>query len=94
MSEGGSAVRADVLGGEGWEILGLWIVVGSLHMDSFTSMGANIYPTLEHMPHQRKLTPLLQIFRHNLALIKIIFSGRRANQLQARYCIPCPTAPI
>jgi len=51
MSEGGSAVRADVLGGEGWEILGLWIVVGSLHMDSFTSMGANIYPTLEHMPY-------------------------------------------
>jgi hypothetical protein len=43
MSEGGTTARSDLLGGAGWIIFGLLIVVESLRMDRFTSMGAELY---------------------------------------------------
>lgn len=43
MSEGGKTARSDLLGGAGWIFFGLLIVVESLRMDRFTSMGAELY---------------------------------------------------
>lgn len=43
MSEGGKTARSDLLGGAGWVLFGLLIVVESLRMDRFTSMGAELY---------------------------------------------------
>lgn len=43
MSEGGNTARSDLLGGAGWVFFGLLIVVESLRMDRFTSMGAELY---------------------------------------------------
>jgi hypothetical protein len=43
MSEGGRTARSDLLGGAGWVFFGLLIVVESLRMDRFTSMGAELY---------------------------------------------------
>jgi len=38
-----SSARSDMLGGAGWAAFGLLIVVESLRMDRFTSMGATLY---------------------------------------------------
>lgn len=43
MSEGSTTARSDLLGGAGWLFFGLLIVVESLRMDRFTSMGAELY---------------------------------------------------
>lgn len=43
MNEGGKTARSDLLGGAGWLFFGLLIVVESLRMDRFTSMGAELY---------------------------------------------------
>lgn len=43
MSEGGRTARSDLLGGAGWILFGVLIVVESLRMDRFTSMGAELY---------------------------------------------------
>lgn len=43
MSEGGKTARSDLWGGAGWVVLGLVIVVGSVRMDRFESMGAQLY---------------------------------------------------
>lgn len=43
MSEGGKTARSDLWGGAGWVVLGLVIVIGSLRMDRFESMGAQLY---------------------------------------------------
>ncbi len=38
-----TTARSDVYGGAGWIVFGLLIVVASLRMDRFTSMGASLY---------------------------------------------------
>lgn len=43
MSEGGKTARSDLWGGAGWVVFGLVIVVGSVRMDRFESMGAQLY---------------------------------------------------
>jgi len=43
MSEGGKTARSDLWGGAGWVVLGLVIVIGSVRMDRFESMGAQLY---------------------------------------------------
>lgn len=43
MTEGGKTARSDMWGGAGWVGLGLLIVGGSLRMDRFESMGAQLY---------------------------------------------------
>jgi hypothetical protein len=43
MTEGGKTARSDIWGGAGWVGLGLLIVAGSLRMDRFESMGAQLY---------------------------------------------------
>lgn len=43
MSEGGKTARSDLWGGAGWVVFGLAIVVGSVRMDRFESMGAQLY---------------------------------------------------
>lgn len=43
MTEGGKTARSDLWGGAGWVGLGLLIVLGSLRMDRFESMGAQLY---------------------------------------------------
>jgi hypothetical protein len=43
MTEGGKTARSDLWGGAGWVGLGLLIVVGSLRMERFESMGAQLY---------------------------------------------------
>lgn len=43
MSEGGKTARSDLWGGAGWVVFGLAIVVGSVRMDRFETMGAQLY---------------------------------------------------
>ncbi len=43
MSEGGKTARSDLWGGAGWVVFGLAIVAGSVRMDRFESMGAQLY---------------------------------------------------
>ena len=43
MTEGGKTARSDLWGGAGWVLFGLLIVAGSLRMDRFESMGAQLY---------------------------------------------------
>ena len=43
MSEGGKTARSDLWGGAGWVVLGLVIVIGSIRMERFESMGAQLY---------------------------------------------------
>lgn len=43
MSEGGKTARSDLVGGAGWVMFGLAIVVGSVRMERFESMGAQLY---------------------------------------------------
>lgn len=43
MSEGKPTARSDLLGGAGWVGFGLLIIVESLRMDRFTSMGGTLY---------------------------------------------------
>ncbi len=43
MTEGGKTARSDLWGGAGWVGLGLLIVLGSLRMERFESMGAQLY---------------------------------------------------
>jgi hypothetical protein len=43
MTEGGKTARSDLLGGAGWVVFGLMIVVGSVRMDRFETMGAQLY---------------------------------------------------
>lgn len=43
MTEGGKTARSDLWGGAGWAGLGLLIIVASLRMERFESMGAGLY---------------------------------------------------
>lgn len=43
MTEGGKTARSDLWGGAGWVVFGLAIVMGSLRMERFESMGAQLY---------------------------------------------------
>ncbi|QHE86618.1 tripartite tricarboxylate transporter TctB family protein [Hydrogenophaga sp. BPS33] len=43
MVEEGKSPRSDLWGGAAWVVFGLLIVVGSLRMDRFESMGAQLY---------------------------------------------------
>ena len=43
MTEGGKTARSDLWGGAGWVGFGLLIVIGSVQMDRFESMGAQLY---------------------------------------------------
>lgn len=43
MTEGGTSARSDLWGGAGWAGFGLLILVGSLRMERFESMGAELY---------------------------------------------------
>jgi hypothetical protein len=43
MTEGGKTARSDLWGGAGWVLFGLLIVAGSLRMDRFEAMGAQLY---------------------------------------------------
>ncbi|WP_332738532.1 tripartite tricarboxylate transporter TctB family protein [Hydrogenophaga sp.] len=43
MTEGGTSARSDLWGGAGWAGFGLLILVGSLRMERFESMGAERY---------------------------------------------------
>lgn len=43
MSEGGKTARSDLWGGAGWVVFGLAIVIGSIRMERFESMGAQLY---------------------------------------------------
>lgn len=43
MTEGGKTARSDLWGGAGWVVFGLAIVIGSLRMERFESMGAQLY---------------------------------------------------
>lgn len=43
MTEGGKTARSDLLGGAGWVGFGLLILVASLRMDRYESMGAQVY---------------------------------------------------
>lgn len=43
MSEGGKTARSDLWGGAGWVVFGLAIVIGSVRMERFESMGAQLY---------------------------------------------------
>ena len=43
MSEGGKTARSDLIGGAGWVVFGLAIVIGSVRMERFESMGAELY---------------------------------------------------
>jgi len=43
MTGGGTSARSDLRGGAGWAGFGLLIVLGSLRMDRFESMGAQLY---------------------------------------------------
>ncbi|WP_382157016.1 tripartite tricarboxylate transporter TctB family protein [Hydrogenophaga sp. ANAO-22] len=43
MSEGGKTARSDLWGGAGWVVFGLVIVIGSIRMERFESMGAQLY---------------------------------------------------
>lgn len=43
MTEGGTTARSDLRGGAGWAGFGLLILVGSLSMERFESMGAELY---------------------------------------------------
>ncbi|WP_066270124.1 tripartite tricarboxylate transporter TctB family protein [Hydrogenophaga palleronii] len=43
MSEGGKTARSDIVGGAGWVVFGLAIVIGSVRMDRYESMGAELY---------------------------------------------------
>ena len=43
MTEGGKTARSDLWGGAGWAGLGLLIVVASLRMERFETMGAVLY---------------------------------------------------
>jgi len=43
MSEGGKTARSDLIGGAGWVVFGLAIVIGSVRMERFEQMGAELY---------------------------------------------------
>jgi hypothetical protein len=43
MTEGGKTARSDLWGGAGWVMFGLLIVVGSVRMDRYEAMGAQLY---------------------------------------------------
>lgn len=43
MTEGGKTARSDLWGGAGWVLFGLLIVAGSVRMDRFEAMGAQLY---------------------------------------------------
>ncbi len=43
MSEGGKTARSDLWGGAGWVVFGVVIVIGSIRMERFESMGAQMY---------------------------------------------------
>lgn len=43
MAEEGQSPRSDLRGGAGWVVFGLLIVIGSVRMDRFESMGAELY---------------------------------------------------
>jgi hypothetical protein len=43
MSRSVNALRSDLRGGFGWAVFGLAIVIESLRMDRFTTMGATLY---------------------------------------------------
>ncbi|MDO9436562.1 tripartite tricarboxylate transporter TctB family protein [Hydrogenophaga sp.] len=43
MVEEGKSPRSDLWGGAGWVVFGLLIVLGSVRMDRFESMGAELY---------------------------------------------------
>ena len=43
MTEGGTSARSDLWGGAGWAGFGMLILVGSLRMERFESMGAELY---------------------------------------------------
>lgn len=43
MSEGGKTARSDLIGGAGWVVFGLVIVLGSVRMERFEQMGAELY---------------------------------------------------
>jgi hypothetical protein len=43
MTKGGTTARSDIWGGAAWLVFGLLIVVASLRMERFESMGAQIY---------------------------------------------------
>lgn len=43
MSEGGKTARSDLWGGAGWVVFGVVIVIGSVRMERFESMGAQLY---------------------------------------------------
>lgn len=43
MSDGGKGARSDLKGGAGWVGFGLLILIESLRMERFTSMGASLY---------------------------------------------------
>jgi uncharacterized membrane protein YhaH (DUF805 family) len=43
MTEGGKTARSDLWGGAGWVVFGLAIVIGSMRMERFESMGAQLY---------------------------------------------------
>lgn len=43
MTEGGKTARSDLCGGAGWVVFGLAIVIGSVRMDRFEAMGAQLY---------------------------------------------------
>lgn len=43
MTEGGKTARSDLWGGAGWVGLGLLIVAGSVQMERYESMGAQLY---------------------------------------------------
>lgn len=43
MSEGGKTARSDLIGGAGWVVFGLAIVIGSVRMDRYEAMGAQLY---------------------------------------------------
>jgi uncharacterized membrane protein YhaH (DUF805 family) len=43
MESGGRTARSDLLGGAGWILFGLAVVVAAARMDRFESMGATVY---------------------------------------------------
>jgi uncharacterized membrane protein YhaH (DUF805 family) len=43
MTEGGKTARSDLWGGAGWVVFGLLILAGSVRMERFESMGAQLY---------------------------------------------------
>jgi hypothetical protein len=86
MTEGGKTARSDLWGGAGWVGLGLLIVVGSLRMERFESMGAQLYTMPGFVPGM--IGGLVAVLGLVLMLRGWLRRAAEANTTQAEPAVP------